>query len=142
MSLNPRAIATLGVGFGAVSVAYLGLWPVSTPVEPPTEAPARRPGGAAQFYVDYKPELPDILARLRAVETPDQARIVLAVSDDRRQITITVLERADELAAQAVVEVQSRLLAMEPSDALHAAAVADWSDDDREFEEIMAALLS
>ena len=35
MSLNPRAIATLGVGFGATAVAYLGLWPVGTPVEPP-----------------------------------------------------------------------------------------------------------
>lgn len=36
MSLNPRAIATLGVGFGAASIAYLGLWPTGTPpVEPP-----------------------------------------------------------------------------------------------------------
>jgi hypothetical protein len=36
VSLNPRAIATLGVGFGATAVAYLGLWPVGTPpVEPP-----------------------------------------------------------------------------------------------------------
>ncbi|HOW94940.1 MAG TPA: hypothetical protein PLF91_10670 [Mycolicibacterium fallax] len=36
MSLNPRAIATLGVGFGATAIAYLGLWPVGTPAEPPT----------------------------------------------------------------------------------------------------------
>lgn len=37
MSLNPRAIATLGVGFGAISIAYLGLWPVSItpPIQPP-----------------------------------------------------------------------------------------------------------
>jgi len=141
VSLNPRAIATLGVGFGAVSVAYLGLWPVSTQVEPPA-TPARRPGGAGQFTVDYTPELPDILARLVAVEAPDRARIVLAVSDDRRQITITVLERPDELAVEAVAEVQGRLLAMEPSDALHAAAETDWSDDDREFFEIAAVSLS
>ena len=40
MSLNPRAIATLGVGFGAVSIAYLGLWPPGTPpVEPPLPVP-------------------------------------------------------------------------------------------------------
>ena len=40
MSLNPRAIATLGVGFGAVSIAYLGLWPTGTPpVEPPLPVP-------------------------------------------------------------------------------------------------------
>ena len=104
--------------------------------------PARRPGGAGQFTVDYTPELPDILARLVAVEAPDRARIVLAVSDDRRQITITVLERPDELAVEAVAEVQGRLLAMEPSDALHAAAETDWSDDDREFFEIAAVSLS
>jgi hypothetical protein len=36
VSLNPRAIATLGVGFGAISIAYLGLWPTGiTPPEPP-----------------------------------------------------------------------------------------------------------
>lgn len=40
MSLSPRAIATLGVGFGAVSVAYLGLWPLSiTPPQPPDFGP-------------------------------------------------------------------------------------------------------
>lgn len=35
MSLNPRAIASLGVGFGALSVAYIGLWPVGEPTRPP-----------------------------------------------------------------------------------------------------------
>ena len=40
MSLNPRAIATLGVGFGAISIAYLGLWPTGiTPPEPPVVGP-------------------------------------------------------------------------------------------------------
>lgn len=27
MSLNPRAIATLGIGYGALPMAMLGLWP-------------------------------------------------------------------------------------------------------------------
>lgn len=32
--LSPRAIATLGIGFGALSVAHIGLWPVDvTPVK-------------------------------------------------------------------------------------------------------------
>jgi hypothetical protein len=35
VSLSPRAIATLGVGFGATAVAYLGLWPIGAPVDPP-----------------------------------------------------------------------------------------------------------
>lgn len=41
--LSPRAIATLGVGFGPTLVAYLGLWPVTTtgPILPP---PAFGPG--------------------------------------------------------------------------------------------------
>ena len=36
-NLNPRAIATLGVGFGPTLVAYLGLWPVGEPVIPPPD---------------------------------------------------------------------------------------------------------
>lgn len=42
--LNLGAIATLGVGFGAVSVAYLGLWPIGTP---PVEPPVLPSGGFA-----------------------------------------------------------------------------------------------
>jgi hypothetical protein len=141
VSLSPRAIATLGVGFGAVSVAYLGLWPVSTSVEP-TPEPSYRPRGAAPFVLDYTPELRDILVRLAAVESPDRARVTFSVSDDRRQITITVRERPDAAAMLAATDAQGRLLAMEPSDVLLASAVTDWSDDDRDFEEIMAALLS
>lgn len=49
MSLNPRAIATLGVGFGAVSIAYLGLWPIGTPpIEPPVP-PAVILGGVVPY---------------------------------------------------------------------------------------------
>lgn len=29
--LNPRAIATLGIGFSALQIAYLGLWPDAIP---------------------------------------------------------------------------------------------------------------
>jgi len=49
MSLSPRAIATLGVGFGAVSVAYLGLWPVGDvePPQPPIFSGGGRTGYAA-----------------------------------------------------------------------------------------------
>jgi hypothetical protein len=53
VSLSPRAIATLGVGFGALSVAYVGLWPVSTPVDPPI--PPTPPAMSA--YVDASPAL-------------------------------------------------------------------------------------
>lgn len=37
MSLNARAIATLGIGFGPTLVAYLGLWPVGADVTPPPQ---------------------------------------------------------------------------------------------------------
>lgn len=56
MSLNVRAIATLGIGFGAVSVAYLGLWPVTSP--PPITPDF---GGTGQ--VVYTPD--NRLGRLR-----------------------------------------------------------------------------
>jgi hypothetical protein len=36
VSLDPRWIATLGVGYGARAIAYLGLWPSTTPPQPPT----------------------------------------------------------------------------------------------------------
>lgn len=49
MTLNPRAIATLGVGFGAVSIAYLGLWPVGTPPVEPPPPPAMILGGVVPY---------------------------------------------------------------------------------------------
>lgn len=50
-NLNPRAIATLGVGFGPTLVAYLGLWPVD--VAPPVDdfGPLR---GGAVIQQDYR----------------------------------------------------------------------------------------
>lgn len=41
--LSPRAIATLGVGYGARISARLGLWPVA---ERPSVIPLREDGGA------------------------------------------------------------------------------------------------
>lgn len=35
MSINPRSIATLGVGFGALNMAFLGLWPDGGAGAPP-----------------------------------------------------------------------------------------------------------
>jgi hypothetical protein len=46
MTLNQRAVFTLGVGYGAASMARLGLWPGGqSPAEPPP--PAVRPASGS-----------------------------------------------------------------------------------------------
>lgn len=141
MSLNPRAIATLGVGFGAVSVAYLGLWPVSTPVEPPIDAPYR-PRAAAPFIVDYTPELPDVLVRLEAIEARDTARIHIGTGALDALAGLVVTESSDGAAFTLDVVATTTIEIAEPADGGALALRVDWSDDDREFEEVMAALLT
>lgn len=44
-SLDPRAIATLGIGYGARGMATLGIWPLGTPApQPPEHYPPAAPG--------------------------------------------------------------------------------------------------
>ena len=40
--LDPRAIATLGIGFGADLLAKIGLWPVAEPDQPNLTGWSRR----------------------------------------------------------------------------------------------------
>lgn len=76
MSLDPRSIATLGIGYGARAVACLGLWTSEAPPQPPpavvTQAPRagrsrimRRP----RRYVE------------RELQTPEGPLIVLVPDD-------------------------------------------------------------
>jgi hypothetical protein len=74
MSLNVRAIATLGIGFGAVSVAYLGLWPVADGV---IEQPV--PIGAAGLRLPQRIDLRDSLELLQIMPI-----IVEVINAERR----------------------------------------------------------
>lgn len=66
MSLSVRAIATLGLGFGARSMAYLGLWP-SEITEPTPDLPPPSGGGMGRLrtrrltrgYVEREIATPD-----------------------------------------------------------------------------------
>ena len=139
MSLNPRAIATLGVGFGAVSVAYLGLWPVTSPVEPPAEE-AYRPRAAAPFVVVYEPELPEVLLRLETVEPRDTARFRLATGPIEALGGVLVTEPADGAGFWIEVEASVSLALVERADGAAAAIAVDWSDDDDEVLDLLAQL--
>jgi len=76
VSLNPRAIASLGVGFGAISIAYLGLWPTGiTPPEPPTFGP---PSGSSIIRLDLRAGLKDDADLLEILP------IIVGVINDRR----------------------------------------------------------
>jgi hypothetical protein len=139
VSLNPRAIATLGVGFGATAIAYLGLWPIGAPVEPPAES-ARRPSGPAPFIVDYQPELPDVLLRLEAVEGADRAQIRLAVGPADAVAGLAFVEPSDSAGLEVEIEAATTLVMTEPPDALALAAAVDWSDDDEDVIELLMAI--
>jgi hypothetical protein len=52
MSLNPRAIATQGLGFSTRHVAVQGLWPVSTPDVPTGGGGRKTPRAPTRFNDD------------------------------------------------------------------------------------------
>lgn len=74
MSLDPRSIATLGVGYGARALAYLGLWPTTVPA--PT--PHREIGRSGRSHTIVR--VPKRLVR-REVQTPDGPLIILVPDD-------------------------------------------------------------
>jgi hypothetical protein len=75
MSLNPRAIATLGIGYGPRPMAMLGLWPVDGVIVQPPK-PDFIPGGAL---------LPGKRSRLRHAARADTAlRLRCAISASAR----------------------------------------------------------
>jgi hypothetical protein len=141
VSLSPRRIATLGVGFGALSVAYLGLWPVA--VEPPTDLPmppSRTTRGS--FALAYEPAIRDVRLHVFARELPDDARLRLVV-DQIAPLALVAREPSDAMrVAFNVPRVRASLLLKESSDTATLSATADWSDDDAEIEAILPLLLS
>jgi hypothetical protein len=139
VSLNPRAIATLGVGFGAVSIAYLGLWPIGTPVEPPTEE-AYRPRPGAPFVVAYQPELPEVLLRLEVIEARDTARILIGAGPLDAVAGLLVTERPDGAGVALEVEASMVMALAETPDGAVLAAAVDWSDDDEDVLEMLMTI--
>jgi hypothetical protein len=78
VSLDPRAIATLGVGYGARLVAYLGLWP--TGAEPPGPVDPGPPGTAGGGIRRLTRKRSGRTVK-REIQTPDGPLIVVVPDD-------------------------------------------------------------
>lgn len=81
MSLNPRAIATLGIGFGAELTAYLGLWPLAELQVPDGVVAIQRPDRQVLAALDAR-RLDDDRTVSDISAAPD-ARDVTAAADPR-----------------------------------------------------------
>lgn len=61
MSLSPRAIATLGIGYGPRLTAALGLWPIAAEPEPQPSAWAAQGLGPVRIQKRKRRQDEDIL---------------------------------------------------------------------------------
>jgi hypothetical protein len=63
MSLNPAAMAVVGIGYGPLLTAYAGLWPIEV-----AEIPDHGPGGDDVYDTPFKAFLKRIKSRNFALE--------------------------------------------------------------------------